>query len=217
MGIRIGTGLFGDVDNVNGHDIQTKFLVIGLPLVPLQSYFCTADGSGMEIPLSMRSVFFCYLRTAFFVVAIYGLLFGALDVFLDMHLIDTMSGPVMLGLGAICAVLGVVSVLYLGTESKSRVLSRVAIGKLTGLYAHPDMLPSDLRSRVADDLQDSWQTMAEAVSVSDWRELAESREVPALAYCCALAVGTFETYESKNPDDRKVLQSIETQLRGQLE
>src|SRR3954469_8838429 len=76
MGIRIGTVFTGTVDQVGEESIQTKFFMIGVPLIPMESFFVLRDrGNGVDgfpIPLNGKSVLLAYLRWGAFIAAVIG-------------------------------------------------------------------------------------------------------------------------------------------------
>jgi hypothetical protein len=97
-----GTRFFGRVDTVPGHfQVATKFAHVYLvPLIPVESWLVLAeDGNsvrGMKIPLSARSVFTAYLRTALFLLTVGSVI--ALFCALDGH------NPYVIGRDALLAV-----------------------------------------------------------------------------------------------------------------
>src|SRR5688572_2159066 len=64
--ISAGTELLGKVDKINNESIQTKFIILGMPLFPIGSFYCLEDpfpGSRLiRIQLNLKSVVLAYLR-----------------------------------------------------------------------------------------------------------------------------------------------------------
>ncbi len=64
--MRIGTMFLGKVDSLAGESVQTKFFILGVPLVPLTSHYVIGESGagiqGFEIPLHGKSVLLGYVR-----------------------------------------------------------------------------------------------------------------------------------------------------------
>src|SRR5688572_22688380 len=74
MGIRIGTVFTGTVDQVGEQSVQTKFFMIGVPLIPLESFYVLREDvngvNGFRIELSGKSVLMAYARWGSFIGAV---------------------------------------------------------------------------------------------------------------------------------------------------
>ena len=136
--MKIGTMFLGRVDAVGGQSIQTKFFVVGLPLIPMGSWFVLRDRvngvQGFEIALHPKSVLLGYLRLWLMVPAVVGGLFW----YLDRHDYDfSPAYPVM---AIVFGVLWLASMFLGGAGGKAK-RQRLALGKVTGICAYPSMLP----------------------------------------------------------------------------
>ena len=74
--MKLGITFLGELESLGNGAIRTKFIVCGIPLIPLQSYFVVSYQGKTEfyrIPLHLRSIAFIYLR---FVMTIQTFLFS---------------------------------------------------------------------------------------------------------------------------------------------
>jgi hypothetical protein len=161
--MRIGTMFFGRVDDLVGEGIETKFFVLGVPLLPLNSYYFTGGRKGFEIPLHGKSVVLAYARMGLWLGA---LLWGVLG-WVTKHYSDgpeILIGPLVLGgLAAFCT-WGV------GGVGKAEKPKRLVLRAVTGLAADPAVLPSGMRFDVLTHLESSWTKQSPA---RPWREAVD--------------------------------------------
>lgn len=150
MGIRIGTVFTGTVDQVGDESIQTKFFMIGVPLIPMESYFVLRDhGNGVDgfpIPLNGKSVALAYLRWGAFIAAVIG---GIMALVTPSYRRD-MTDFVLAG-GAIAA--WVVLTFFAGRPNRSVLARRLIFKAATGISATPDLLPAHVASEIHESLQ----------------------------------------------------------------
>ncbi|HWB38054.1 MAG TPA: hypothetical protein VHA75_18710 [Rugosimonospora sp.] len=150
--MRIGTMFLGTVDSVGPESIQTKFFVLGVPLVPMSSHYVISESvggiTGFEIPLHGKSVGLGYLRVATWMVA----LVCGVFYFLDRR---EFGGVLPWFIGS--AVLALVSTFFLGRLSKYEKFRRLLLRQITGVGAPPDLLPEDLRDGTAQKLRERWE------------------------------------------------------------
>lgn len=143
MGIRFGTMFTGTVDRVGGECIQTRFLAIGVPLIPLGSFFVIRRLEyGFPIALNVKSVFWGYLRWLAFV----GVLVSAAEVVFG-------SWSVL----AFAAMTALWVVATFGTTAPGREMAakRSLFKAATGVSALPQMLPIDVAQLMLDSLEKS--------------------------------------------------------------
>jgi hypothetical protein len=150
MGIRIGTVFTGTVDQVGEESIQTKFFMIGVPLVPMESFFVLRDrGDGVDgfpIPLNMKSVLLAYLRWGAFIAAVIA---GVMAMVTPSY----RRGPVdFIGAG-ICLTSWVVLTFVAGKPNKAILARRLIFKAATGISATPELLPSHVASEIHESLQ----------------------------------------------------------------
>lgn len=151
MSIRIGTIFTGTVDRVGEQSVQTKFFMIGVPLIPLESYFVLQEQvngvNGIRMELSGKSVLMAYARWGSFVAAIIAGIAALTKSSFSRHPTDWL--PL-----AICGVVFVAS-LFFGGLSKRERARRSALKSVTGLAALPEMLPLDISAEILSKLEKS--------------------------------------------------------------
>lgn len=153
--MRIGTMFLGRVEALDRESIQTKFFVLGVPLVPLSSHYVVADHgnsvSGFDIPLHGKSVALGYLRVGASIAAV---LCGVF-YYLDRHAYE--RGPRLLLWTIAFALLTMISVFFLGRLSTAERRRRTILKQLTGVGAPPELLPDEQRDETAKALLTRWQ------------------------------------------------------------
>lgn len=150
MGIKIGTVFTGTVDQVGEESIQTKFFMIGVPLIPLESFFVLRDrGNGVDgfpIPLHGKSVLLAYLRWGAFIAAIIA---GVMAMVTPSY----RRGPAdFLAAGVAVVAWGLLTFLA-GKPNKASLARRLIFKAATGISATPDLLPAHVASEIHDSLQ----------------------------------------------------------------
>jgi hypothetical protein len=163
--MRVGTMFLGRVEALGGESIQTKFFVLGVPLVPLASYYATEERlngvSGIEIPVHGTSVAAGYLRLLSGVAAALCGIFA----WLRHRSYNPQYG--MMTLAAVSFVVWVLAVFVLGRLSARERVRRQILRAVTGLGAPPELLPAHMRAMVGDRITAAW---AEAGAGADWRK-----------------------------------------------
>lgn len=158
--MRIGTMFLGTVESLGNESIQTKFFIVGVPLVPLSSHYVLKESyrgvTGFDIPLHGKSVGLAYLRTVSWLVALLCGLFYWLDDSRKYGYGD--GGSHLLGWTIGAAVVAVVSTFVLGRLSKPEKLRRTMLQLLTGTGAPPEWLPAHVRESMKDKLLEAWRT-----------------------------------------------------------
>lgn len=150
MGIKIGTVFTGTVDQVGEESIQTRFFMIGVPLIPLESFFVTRDlGSGVEgfaIPLHGKSVALAYLRWGSFIAAAIG---GVMAMVTPSY----RRGPAdFVAAGAALVAWGFFT-FFMGKPDKVTLARRLVFKAATGVSATPDLVQVHLASEIHESLQ----------------------------------------------------------------
>ncbi len=150
MGIRIGTVFTGTVDQVGEESIQTKFFMIGVPLIPMESFFVLRDrGNGVDgfpIPLNGKSVLLAYLRWGAFIAAIIGGIFAMVTP-------SYRRGPADFVIAGIALVAWAVLTFLVGKPTKASLARRLIFKAATGISATPDLLPAHVASEIHESLQ----------------------------------------------------------------
>ena len=150
MGIKIGTVFTGTVDQVGEESIQTKFFMIGVPLIPMESFFVLRDrGNGVDgfpIPLNGKSVLLAYLRWGAFIAAIIA---GVMAMVTPSY----RRGPADFIVAGIAVVAWGLLTFLAGRPNKASLARRLVFKAATGISATPDLLPSHVASEIHESLQ----------------------------------------------------------------
>jgi hypothetical protein len=164
--MRIGTMFLGKVDSIGRESVQTKFFILGVPLLPLSSSYVLEERvngiSGFEIPVSGKSVLFGYVRIYSWI----GALLCGVFAYIERHHSED--------LWVWCGILGAVAAVttfVLGGLSKQEKLRRSLLLLTTGVGAPPDFLPADLRGSIGVKLNAAWEKENEG---KPWRAAVES-------------------------------------------
>jgi hypothetical protein len=154
--MRIGTMFLGTVESLGNESIQTKFFVLGVPLIPMSSHYVLQESyrgiNGFDIPLNGKSVGLGYLRTVTWLVALLcGVFYWIEDSYEHEHS-HLLGWAIAMGVGAI------VSTFVLGRLSKTERVRRMMLKLLTGCGAPPELLPSHVRDSISEKLLEEWRT-----------------------------------------------------------
>ncbi|MDP1827251.1 MAG: hypothetical protein Q8L48_28515 [Archangium sp.] len=150
MGIRIGTVFTGTVDQVGEESIQTKFFMIGVPLIPMESFFVLRDrGNGVDgfpIPLNAKSVLLAYLRWGAFIAAIIA---GVMAMVTPSY----RRGPADFIFAGVAVVAWGLLTFLAGRPNKASLARRLIFKAATGISATPDLVPAHVASEIHESLQ----------------------------------------------------------------
>jgi hypothetical protein len=156
--MRIGTMFLGTVESLGTESIQTKFFIVGVPLVPLSSHYVVKETyrgiNGFDIPLNGKSVGLAYLRTISWLVALLCGLFYYLD---DSRRYGGSDSSHLLGWTIGASIVAIVSTFVLGRLSKAEKLRRTMLRLLTGTGAPPELLPVHVRDSIKETLIAEWR------------------------------------------------------------
>lgn len=172
--MRVGTMFLGRVEGLENESIQTKFFVLGVPLVPMESFYVLEEhGSGVRgvlLPsVHAASALAGYLRIGSGIAA---LLAG---VFAYVERSPYRDAPVGLyALTAVSLLVWGLSMFVLGRLSPAERERRSRLRLLTGLGAPPSLLPIDVRDSAAGRLRLAWER---AHPGEDWRDVLEKGAV----------------------------------------
>lgn len=165
--MRIGTQFVGEIDNLGTESIQTKFFLLGLPLLPLESYYCLNSGfrsvQGFEIPMNRKSVLIAYL---FWWLSVLPMVTGGMFFFISKE-------TQYLGLLVLSIVIWFI-VHSLAKLSQPERRRRTILKNIAGIGAPPEFLPRDLIRETLLKLEDQWQTKTSNPAQQNWRDAASS-------------------------------------------
>ncbi len=170
----------GDVDAVGDESIQTKFLGLGLPLLPVQSYYIRGPSTGcnpcgFSVGLHLRSIMSGYLR--------YWLGLPIAAVLLSLNVIG--SQPTVCGYS--CAATGLwLAVLWWVARPPARVArQRKILGMVVGLGADPCWVPRDMVPQILENLNKKWELVRGEFSLQKIDDALGERALLPLVYAIA--------------------------------
>lgn len=150
MGIRIGTIFTGTVDRVGEQSVQTKFFMIGVPLIPLESFYVLQDQvngvNGIAIPLHGKSVAMAYARWGTFI----GAIIAGISAMATSSWHRTAADFIPL---ALFSAAWIYFAFFTASPGKRERARRSVLMNLTGLAALPSMLPTHLAEELLQKLE----------------------------------------------------------------
>lgn len=175
----------GRVDGLDDESIQTKFLIIGVPLAPISSFYATTEQlggvRGFEIPLHGTSVAAGYLRLGLALAAILTGVFGYLQYrpWRPELTLFFISGA--------CVALWAASMFLLGRLSTAEKERRRHLRLATGVGAPPEILTTEMKDALHIELER--RALAAGVNPHDWKQRidAGTPRQSELPYLLALA------------------------------
>ncbi|MGD1850796.1 MAG: hypothetical protein ACFCBU_09355 [Cyanophyceae cyanobacterium] len=199
--MRIGTQFFGEVDSIGAESIKTKFFILGMPLFPLESYYCLSSSyksvDGFPLSLHNKSVLVTYL---FWWLSLPLVLIGGLFIFIEKEIQYLL--PVVFG------VLVWFVVNRLAQLSRAEKRRRTVLKNIAGVGAPPELLPQSFVQQTLLKLEDRWNAKNSDSSQKDWRNLAfiDDLELDSLLLLFCLA-----SYSEKFDLASNIMQRIETE------
>lgn len=200
--MRVGTQFVGCVDSIGAESIQTKFFLFGLPLFPLESYYCLTSGynsvRGFPISLNRKSIIVAYL---FWWLSFPLLIAGGLLFFVNKYDIQYL----------LLLILGIViwfAVSRFARLSPSEKRCRTILKNIAGVAAPPDLLPEDMVQTTLLALEEQWKNKASVSLQKAWRDsaLIEDLDLESLLLLFCLA-----SYARESDLTSTILKRIETQ------
>jgi hypothetical protein len=161
----------GKTDALDGECIETRFVIIGLPLLPVGSRYCTWQSGfrseGFPIRLQWKSVLFAYLRWWTSLVPLIAL-FDILLFGMDSSM--TVTARVIHWVSALAAVGLWVLVCFFssGSSALARKQRRV-LGYATGVRVWPEVQKPETLATFAAQLDGEWWRRG----LPDWRSVPQ--------------------------------------------
>jgi hypothetical protein len=185
--MRIGEMFLGRVEAQGEQSVQTKFFIFGVPVFPMESFWATSDAAngvvGFPIPLHPMSVAMGYLRMYAWLGAFLASVFGYIE-HRDYH-----PAYGMFALAALCLGLAILGQFFLGRVSGREGVRREVLHRFTGLYAPPEILPSDKRVELGMLLLRRWKDAHPGV---DWKQRVDSGKASASEWDLLYAVARYQ-------------------------
>jgi len=165
--MKIGTEFCGKVGAIDDESIQTKFFVLGLPIVPLESFYVLEEKvngvRGFAIESHGPSVVAAYLRYWSFGVAVFAGVYAALGRRQEALWIVVV----------IAAAIWAYAMFGYGKVSDREFCRRVALAAETGLRAPPEILPIKMRLELNASLREKMEAASLGTGAEDHRELPD--------------------------------------------
>lgn len=166
----IGSLFLGKVHEVNGQWIETKFVVIGIPLFPTSSMLVTRAAwrsrNGFNIPLNYQSIIAGYAR-----------MFSLIIAFIAFMLFFIERDSTASVIGGAGLLLWLYFYFVFGSADTAEAEERKKMGDLTGLYIKPEWLDHDDAYKIYDRLEKKYR--AEFDSANWLTDLQQNEIAPA--------------------------------------
>ncbi|MGX5818831.1 hypothetical protein ACWKWU_11580 [Chitinophaga lutea] len=148
MGILIGTLSSGSLHDFEGQCIKTKFVIIGVPLFPVQTYYKITDNMGIPIPMNGKSVLHGYLRTTFLGLGFVGMIAAS-----AMPKAAVVLSFLLIGLGIYSWVL------FAGGVKDKESRTRTILGKGFNYNMLPEHLPQEVQIALFHEAEQKWKKL----------------------------------------------------------
>jgi len=178
-----GTHFGGKIEKVDEQWIETKYILLMVPLIPMSSMFVTGtewnSRNGFAISMHGKSVMHGYLRFFTFILS---LVFWGVSLFAPGEFHVGIPMPILAGITSLIYAWSYFQV----KESKGEVyIERKRLGLIMGLNALPEWLPKSVRTELTDNLTNDVQA---AFGSLDFKEIVGRTDLNAqqiaLIYSC---------------------------------
>jgi len=197
--MKLGVRTLGEIDEVEGESLATRFLYVGPLMFPLDGIYRTPRGD-YEVPLVPRSVVLAYARTYTALVALLAAVGAGISLFhpQGQAWIALACAPAVL----VAGILWWMTAFRLGRASEDDAERRRLLHAVTGTSAYPHMLPERVARNVLRGLERSWRKRHRAWRArACWREtLAAGTSAANLRYVAALAL--YADHVDPSPETR---------------
>lgn len=167
----------GEVETLGTESIQTRFFVLGVPLVPMSSHYVVGASfnsiRGFEIPLHGKSIGLGYLRvTSWCAALVCGVFYG-----FEPH-----AWASLLPWAIVATVVALIATFALGRLSSRERTRRTLLSMATGLGAPPELLPADAREQTTAKLEAEWHQTGQG---RPWDKAIEAGDADPTLYALA--------------------------------
>ena len=166
-----GTYFGGKIKEAHGEWIESKYVLLMVPLVPYKSLFVTGKTmngrSGFELPVNGISVVHGYLRFFSFILAIVcwgASIFGERGIF----------GLPFYVIGGIFGLLYCWSRFQVAQSTGSELVERTILKNVVGSSALPEWLPISVRAEMKENLQEAYN---HRFAGKDFGQLRQARDL----------------------------------------
>jgi hypothetical protein len=205
-----GTMWLGRTQKIDGQFIITKFLVIGLPIAPMSSFFVTKDkGSekeGFEMNTHKTSVALGYLRFLSMLVAIFVVLAALVNWQIGFYWYSNLIWP----LAAAAAIGACVWMLfYTGKAKPDDILKRSLIGQTLGVNAYPEWLPHHTARRYNDQMLEKYGHIRSRYGDTEWQHVIRNgKPIQQNDFALLYTLTQYNAWFLPGPDAEMLLKKI---------
>ena len=150
--------------------IATQFIILGIPLIPLQSYFFLDDVSGRGIKIGWYGP--QILKTYCVFVGLIGLLIFGLDIWHPSMFRSISTTSAWMGFLAFGAMIGYFGFFFNKMDDQEKEL-RELYGHVVGINALPEYLSDEVANDMLKDFKRNFKKDFEAT----WDEVLKEKEV----------------------------------------
>jgi hypothetical protein len=153
MGIMIGTISTGTIYEYKSQSIKTKFVIIGIPLFPIGSFYKITNNLGIPIPLNKKSVWVGYSRTTLLAI-------GILLSLLSNHLFeyDAFEKTLFTILGVLLTLNGIANWILHWSLKPDEEKVREILHRAVNYNMLPEYLPIDVKVSLLKELLKKYST-----------------------------------------------------------
>jgi len=187
----VGSMFLGKVKELNGQWIESKFVIIGIPLFPTSSMLVTNSSynrrQGMSIPLHGTSIIAAYLRVFLALIAA-GLLIGG----------SVEDNSLLLFTGVLLAAVWAYCFFMFGKTKPAEAELRNKMGNAIGIYASPEWFDFDMTMQTLKNAQYNWDIK---YPNEDWKATLREHNVPSERYALLYTLALFNYRIDPSPDN----------------
>lgn len=154
----IGTISTGKICEFDSQSIKTKFIIIGLPIIPIGTYYSITDNIGIPIHTNWKSIWYGYSRTTLFAIGFFLMFIRLLGEYSD-------SANLLTALGAILFINGFYNWSLNGKIDPKEEEIRSILSKSFDYNMLPEYLPLETRLILLKELLLKYCTQFEK---ADW-------------------------------------------------
>jgi len=153
MGIMIGTISTGTIYEYKSQSIKTKFVIIGVPLFPIGSFYKITDNLGIPIALNKKSVWVGYSRTTLLAI-------GILLSLISQHIFeyDSFEKILFTFIGILLTINGIANwVLHWSLKPEEEKIREILF-RAVNYNMTPEHLPMEVKASILKELIKKYST-----------------------------------------------------------
>jgi hypothetical protein len=201
----LGLQNLGKMKSHNGQQVVTRFLIIGIPLFPLMSYFMQEDDRGIEIDINGKSVAKAYLSWI-------SLLLGVL-LFAGGRSWFPLPSSVIGILGIFFLGLSIYSFFFFHRSTDKENEIRDMLDKVVGINALPEYLNYVTASSFMRKLV---KALKENGDIEDWKESIKQNSYNSEHIPLLFAITTYNKRLTPSAENTKFYERLLTEYRAMI-